>query len=81
MLLRWCLRRCIRDNVPAYLESTVDAGPLYEKHGFERVDTIALVLPSNEENDKAINYEETCFLFNPRTSLEAAESSLQLGQG
>ena len=72
MLLRWCLRRCTKENVPAYLESTADAGPLYEKHGFERVDTIDMLLDGNEGSAKAMNYEETCFLFNPRTRLEAA---------
>lgn len=81
MLLRWCLQRCLRDNVPAYLESTAEAGQLYEKHGFERIDTIALMLDGNEESDKPIKYEETSFLFNPRTRHEAAKSSLQLGHG
>lgn len=36
MSLQWGLQRAMKDNVPAYLESTIDAAPLYEKEGFCR---------------------------------------------
>ena len=40
-LLRHALERVDRDSVPAYLESTNPANvPLYQRHGFEVVDTI-----------------------------------------
>ena len=31
MSLQWGLKRAMKDNVPAYLESTIDAATLYEK--------------------------------------------------
>lgn len=40
-LMQHALRRCDRDGVPAYLESSNPANiPLYERHGFKVTDTI-----------------------------------------
>jgi ribosomal protein S18 acetylase RimI-like enzyme len=40
-LMQHALLQCDRDRVPAYLESTNSANiPLYERHGFEVLDTI-----------------------------------------
>jgi ribosomal protein S18 acetylase RimI-like enzyme len=40
-LIQHALLQCDRDRVPAYLESTNSANiPLYERHGFEVLDTI-----------------------------------------
>ena len=63
LLLQWGLVRCVRDNVPAYLESTVDAGPLYERHGFTSAENLSMVL-EGREGESAL-YEEVCFIFRP----------------
>lgn len=76
MLLRWALDRCARDRFPAYLESTVEAGPLYRRHGFAVAETISTVLDgagngipswssSSSEAAAGVLYEEICFLFTP----------------
>ena len=66
LLLQWGLQRCIHDNVPAYLESTVEAGPLYERHGFSSAENIFMVLKGRE--DESILYEEVCFVFRPHAT-------------
>ena len=53
----------MRDNVLAYLESTVDAGPLYERHGFASAENISMVLEGKE--GESVLYEEVCFIFRP----------------
>ncbi|CAD6578678.1 MAG: hypothetical protein ASARMPREDX12_008937 [Alectoria sarmentosa] len=63
LLLQWGLERCVRDNVLAYLESTVDAGPLYERHGFASAENISMVLEGKE--GESVLYEEVCFIFRP----------------
>lgn len=63
LLLQWGLQRCNQDNVPAYLESTVDAAPLYERLGFTSVGSISMVLKGGE--GESIMYEEVCLIFRP----------------
>lgn len=53
------------EGVPAYLESTLEAGALYIKHGFERVDTIEMDVDATEGASTV--YKEICFLFRPDT--------------
>lgn len=65
LLLKWGLDRCARNGVPAYLEGTVDAGPLYYRHGFEAADNISMTLEQISGNGVPLVYEETCFLFTP----------------
>jgi predicted N-acetyltransferase YhbS len=64
LLIRWGLEHCRGDNVPAYLESTVEAGPLYERHGFKAVENLSMVLEGMARDSIPIVYEETCFIFN-----------------
>ena len=49
--------------MPAYLESTINARPLYEKHGFEVVEKIAMMLEGVEGEEGRELYEEICFVF------------------
>jgi len=65
MLMNWALARCKKENVPAYLESTMDAGPLYRKLGFEPVQGMSMVLKGLGVNGAPLLYEETCFLCRP----------------
>jgi hypothetical protein len=61
MLLKWGLERCNRENLPIYLESTVESVSWYEKHGFQATSTISLRLC--EHIDKV--YEEIGLMYEP----------------
>ena len=63
LLLQWGIQHCIHDHIPAYLESTVDAGPLYERHGFTSAEKISMVLTGT--GNESVDYEEVCFIFRP----------------
>jgi len=65
MLMNWALDRCKEENVPAYLESTMDAGPLYRRLGFEPAQKISMVLKGLGVDGAPLLYEEACFLFRP----------------
>lgn len=65
LLLQWGLERCRRDAVPAYLESTFDAVPLYERHGLRAAGKISMVLGGMVRDGAPVVYEETCFVFRP----------------
>lgn len=68
LLLQWGLERCTHEHTPAYLESTFDAGPLYERHGFTPAENISMVLEGRSEAGESVLYEEVCFVFRPRPS-------------
>jgi len=69
LLVQWGIDRCKEDNVPAYLESTTEAGPFYEKHGFEHTDILSMELKGTLEGEKPQVYKEICFLFRPKTNV------------
>ena len=75
LLLQWGLRQSKQDNVPAYLESTVDAGSLYERHGFASAENISMVLAGRE--GESVIYEEVCFIFRPGATSDAMKSHTQ----
>ena len=66
LLLQWALRQCLHDNTPAYLESTVDAGPLYGRLGFTVAEKISMLLDGSK--GESVVYEEVCFIFRPSTT-------------
>ena len=68
--MQWGLERCISEGVPAYLESTLEAGPLYSKHGFDVVETVEMGLEARD--GKPTTYKEICFLFRPDTTDQKA---------
>jgi len=68
LLIKWGIDRCTTDQVPALLESTVDAAPLYRRHGFKAAESVSMVLEENSEDGTSIIYHETCFLYTPTTS-------------
>lgn len=62
LLIKWGVDRCIEDHVPALLESTVDAGPLYRRHGFRAAEDISMEL-GQTAGGMPVVYEETSFLY------------------
>ncbi|KAI4094319.1 MAG: hypothetical protein LQ339_007505 [Xanthoria mediterranea] len=56
-LIEWGLDRCRKSNVPAYLESTLMAVPLYERLGFKTMYKVSIIL------GRSVTYEEACCLF------------------
>ena len=64
-MVQWGLEQCRRSNLPAYLESTMEACFLYEKSGFIPVKKLSLVLNETSENGLPNIYEEIGYLFRP----------------
>ena len=73
LLLQWGLDRCMTENIPAYLESTVDAGPLYGRHGFKAAEDVSMVLEQILENGAPVVYQETCFLYTPSDASDSMQ--------
>jgi hypothetical protein len=63
MLVKWGLERSRKENVPAALESTIDAAPFYENLGFKAEKQISMQLDGVGKDGGV--YEETCFVFRP----------------
>ena len=67
----------MEDNVPAYLESTVDAAPLYEKKGFKAVEKLSMKLAGMTNDGALVVYEETCFILRPSGSASTTNDSFR----
>lgn len=65
LLLQRGLDRSNSDSFPAYLESTIDAGPLYERSRFKAAETLWMVLDGTGKDGAAVVYEEMFFIFRP----------------
>lgn len=68
LMLQWGVQRCKEERVPAYLESTIEAVPLYEKNGFVEKGRFGMdIRPHSEEwgEGEWARYEEVCFLYAP----------------
>lgn len=77
MSLQWGLRRAMKDNVPAYLESTIDAAPLYGKKGFKAAEKLSMILEGMTEDGAPVVYEETCLIFRPSVSASTSNDSFR----
>ncbi len=64
--MRWGLEHGERSHISAYLESTVQARPIHEGHGFRDVHNLSVVLKEMMGDNAGLVYEETCFLFRLR---------------
>ncbi|OTB00275.1 hypothetical protein M426DRAFT_324423 [Hypoxylon sp. CI-4A] len=62
-LVGWGMQQCEMHNVPAYLESTLEAAAFYGKQGFAEVETFSMEIPCIEGNGSE-QYQETSFVFN-----------------
>lgn len=64
MMVQWGLEHCKREGVPAYLESTMEAVPLYSKNGF--IVAADMSLSIKREGDSTDNvYQEVACIFQP----------------
>ena len=72
-LIEWALERCCESGAPAYLESTLDAVPLYERLGFKVMQRVSMVLEGTG------SYEEAFCVFEPRGKMEAGRGLLDGG--
>lgn len=64
-LLQWGIDRSICDGVLAYLESTIEAAPLYERHGFKPQESFTMTLTLRDEPDQPVQYSETSYVLRP----------------
>lgn len=58
-MIQWGLERCKQEGIPAYLESTMEAVPLYTKNGFVAASEIFLAIDENN------TYEEAACIYQP----------------
>ncbi|KAH8662912.1 amidase signature domain-containing protein [Tricladium varicosporioides] len=74
LLIQWGIERAEENKVPIYLDSTLDAAPLYRRHGFVALDGLALAIP-NDEKGQPIFYQELSMLrsFVPEDVLEGMD--------
>lgn len=62
MLTKWGLAKAEEDNLPVYLESTIEASSLYRRLGFVSLDGLSISLPGNRPDDGPDIYEEVGML-------------------
>ncbi|KAL4933219.1 GNAT family N-acetyltransferase [Aspergillus undulatus] len=65
MLVNWGLERAKSEQVPAALESTKNAWPLYQKLGFRGEELISMTLHGVGVGGSSVLYEEMCFVYRP----------------
>ena len=65
LMINWGLERSKAENIPAALESTMNAAASYERLGFRPERNISTMLVGLKEDGQVVHYEETCFVFWP----------------
>jgi hypothetical protein len=65
LMLQWGLDECRINNSPAWLESTLEAAPLYRNNGFVDVEKVSMKIDVAEDADGQKTYSEICFIFRP----------------
>jgi GNAT superfamily N-acetyltransferase len=63
-LIEWGLKKSLREGKIVYLESTVEAAPMYEKKGFVPVDILMMDLPRARGRLTGV-YIEICYVYVP----------------
>ncbi|KAI0861772.1 putative GNAT family acetyltransferase [Xylaria cubensis] len=66
IMVRWGLEQCRKDNVPGYLESTLEAAPFYQKMGFTTSRLISLRYQLQNREGYEV-YEELAFVYHPNS--------------
>ncbi|KAL7625835.1 hypothetical protein AAE478_005058 [Parahypoxylon ruwenzoriense] len=62
LLARWGIERSKSESIPLYLESTLEAAPFYERHGFTAEETVSLPLSATNNGQPDV-YKEVIFTF------------------
>jgi hypothetical protein len=52
MMMEWGLKVADKMNLPAFVESTLEARKFYEKNGFDVIDNLELDAPIPNQSDK-----------------------------
>ncbi|KAI0378632.1 putative GNAT family acetyltransferase [Hypomontagnella monticulosa] len=63
LLVKWIKERSAPTRIPLYLESTLEAAPLYTRHGFVTREEVSLQLPRTTNGQPDI-YKEIIFTFD-----------------
>ena len=71
MMVRWGVERARREGGPSYLESTMEAVHLYEKHGFVVAVEMAMEI-CIEGNTEMRMYEEVGCVLQPVLGCQSA---------
>ena len=66
MLVQWALDLCEEEGCPAYVESTVEAVPFYEKLGFKAAGRIVLDFIEQTGDEEVVFYEEVGCIYVPK---------------
>ena len=65
MMVQWALDKCEAEQVPAFVSSTVDSVPFYEKLGFKIAGRMSIDLSKVSEAEGAEMYEEVGCIYTP----------------
>jgi predicted N-acetyltransferase YhbS len=66
-MVRWALDQCEAEGYPAYVESTVESLPFYEKLGFKVAGRISMDLREVAHEDTADLYKEVGCIYTPES--------------
>lgn len=64
MLVDWGIQKSIADHVPVYIESTLEAAPLYEKCGLTSRDNVLLEYTAAGKDLPEV-YKEVVYVLEP----------------
>lgn len=64
-MVQWGIEQCKLYKAPLYLESTLEAAPLYEKNGLIPVEKFTLDLRGSSVDEKGRWYSEIVFVMRP----------------
>ncbi|KAF2203948.1 putative GNAT family acetyltransferase [Delitschia confertaspora ATCC 74209] len=65
LMVQWGIKQCNKSGHPAYLESTLESTPLYQKNGFEAATTIMLDIKDTEDGGRISTYKEISYVYRP----------------
>jgi hypothetical protein len=66
-MVQWALDQCEAEGYPAYVESTVESLPFYEKLGFKVAGRISMDLREVVHDEEVGLYEEVGCIYTPES--------------
>jgi predicted N-acetyltransferase YhbS len=75
-MVQWALDQCEEKGYPAYVESTVEALPFYEKLGFKVAGRISIDLREVVHDDSMGLYEEVGCIYTPESKAKLLDPSV-----